>query len=52
MKNYAFLFWAYLVIWLGLAGFLLGSLIRIRRLGERLARVERALARAEGPHAD
>ena len=52
MKNYAFLFWAYTVIWLGLAAFLLGSLIRIRRLGERLARVERELARSEGPRAD
>jgi CcmD family protein len=47
LKNYAFLFWAYLVIWLGLAAFLLGTLLRMRRVAERLDRVERELARPE-----
>jgi len=47
MKNYAFLFWAYLVIWLGLAGFLLGTLVRMRRVDERLDRLEHELARSE-----
>ncbi len=47
MKNYAFLFWAYLVIWLGLAAFLFGTLLRMRRVADRLDRVERELARSE-----
>ena len=47
MKNYAFLFWAYVVIWAGLAGFLLAGMIRLRRVGDRLERIERELSRAE-----
>ena len=45
MKSYAFLFWAYNVIWLVLAGYLLAMMLRVRRLGDRLARLERELER-------
>jgi CcmD family protein len=36
MKNYAFLFWGYLVVWAGLTAYLLS-------LGRRLAHVARRL---------
>lgn len=47
MKSYAFLFWAYNVIWLLLAGFLLFVLVRLGRVRRRLDAVERALDSAE-----
>jgi len=40
LKSYEFLFWAYNVIWLGLAGFLLYVFIRTRRVDRRLGRHE------------
>jgi CcmD family protein len=43
LKSYAFLFWAYNVIWLALAGYLLFLLLRVGRIGRRLDGVERAL---------
>jgi hypothetical protein len=45
VKSYAFLFWAYNVIWLVLAGYLLSVMLRVRRLSDRLARLERELER-------
>lgn len=47
MKSYSFLFWAYNVIWLLLAGFLLFVLVRLGRVGRRLDAVERALDDAD-----
>ena len=41
MKSYAFLFWAYNVIWLGLAGYLLLIFLRVRRVDRRLEALER-----------
>jgi len=49
LKSYAFLFWAYNVIWAGLAGYLLFLLLRLRRVDRRLDSVERELReRADG----
>jgi len=48
VKSYTFLFWAYNVIWLLLAGFLLFVLVRLGRVGRRLDAVERALDDADG----
>jgi CcmD family protein len=48
VKNYEFLFWAYNVIWLGLAGWLLTMILRLRKLSERLDRVEREIDRRGG----
>jgi len=45
VKSYAFLFWAYNVIWLVLAGYLLFLMLRLRRLDDRLARLEREIER-------
>ena len=42
MKSYEFLFWAYNVVWLGLAGYLLFMMMRIRKTEARLARLEQA----------
>ena len=42
MKNYGFLFWAYAVIWLGLAAYLVFLGVRLRRVAERLDRLEAA----------
>lgn len=48
MKSYEFLFWAYNVIWLGIAGYLLLLVLRMRRMDQRLNRVERELGRGAG----
>ena len=45
MKSYEFLFWAYNVIWIVLAGYLLMMVFRMRRIDERLGRLERELER-------
>jgi len=47
LKSYAFLFWAYNVIWIGLAGYLLFLFVRLGRVGKRLDAVERALETVE-----
>ena len=41
MKSYAFLFWAYNVIWLGLAAYLLLVFLRVRGVDRRLDALER-----------
>lgn len=43
MKNYAFLFWAYNIVWLGIAGYLLFMFLRLKRLDRRLQGLEREL---------
>ena len=43
MKSYAFLFWAYNVIWAALAGFLLLLILRLRRVDRRLDGVEKSV---------
>ena len=45
MKSYSFLFWAYNVIWIVIAGYLLTMVFRMRRLDERLGRLEREIER-------
>ena len=50
MKNFDFLFWAYNVIWLVIAGYLLTMVLRMRRLDQRLDRVEREIERTAGDH--
>ena len=45
MKSYTFLFWAYNVVWLGLAGYLLMLFTRVRRVDRRLEGLERELAK-------
>jgi CcmD family protein len=43
LKSYEFLFWAYNVVWLGIAGFLLFLILRLRRVNDRLERLEREI---------
>jgi CcmD family protein len=45
VKSYDFLFWAYNVIWLVIAGYLLMMMLRMKRLDKRLGRLERELDR-------
>jgi CcmD family protein len=45
LKSYDFLFWAYNVIWLVIAGYLLMMVTRMKRIDQRLGRVERELDR-------
>ena len=40
MKSYGFLFWAYAVVWLGLAGYLFYLFRRIRKVEERIRRLD------------
>jgi CcmD family protein len=48
VKSYDFLFWAYNVIWLVIAGYLLLMMVRMKRLDKRLGRLERELDRDAG----
>jgi len=47
MKSYNFLFWAYNIVWLGLAAFVLLVFLRLRRTDRRLTRLERELERRD-----
>jgi len=40
LKSYAFLFWAYNVIWAGVAAYLLFLLLRLGRISRRLDTLE------------
>jgi CcmD family protein len=48
MKNYAFLFWGYLVVWAGLTAYIVSLGRRLSRVARRLDTLE-ARTRAEGP---
>lgn len=43
LKSYWFLFWAYNVIWLAIAGFVLLSFLRVRRADRRIDGLEREI---------
>ena len=43
MKSYAFLFWAYNVIWIGLVLYVALLVTRLKRVDRKLAEVEREL---------
>ena len=45
MKSYAFLFWAYNTIWVGIACYLLFVLMRVGRAERRLQALEDATSR-------
>ena len=47
MKSYWFLFWAYNVIWLSIAGFLLLVFLRMRRVDRRIDGLERELKKGD-----
>jgi CcmD family protein len=47
MKSFSFLFWAYNVIWGGIAAYLVLLHLRLRRVGQRLERLEGSLPRDE-----
>jgi len=41
MKGYSFLMWAYNVVWIGLVAYLAFLVVRVRKVSERLDRLER-----------
>ena len=41
MRGYSFLLWAYNIVWLGIAAYLVFLFVRLRRVGDRLERLER-----------
>jgi CcmD family protein len=43
VKNYEFLFWAYNVIWIGLAVYIVSLVLRLKKVSSRLDRLERKL---------
>ena len=43
MKNYEFLFWAYNVIWIGLAAYIVSLVLRLKKVSGRLDRLERKI---------
>jgi len=45
VKSYAFLFWAYNVIWIGIAGYVWLVFARVRRLDRQLTELESELQR-------
>ncbi len=42
MKNFDFLFWAYNVIWLGIGGYIVFLVLRLKAVSERLQRLEKS----------
>ncbi len=48
MRSYAFLFWAYNLVWIGLVAYLVFLLLRLNRVGRRLERLERGGRPAAG----
>jgi CcmD family protein len=46
LKSYAFLFWAYNVVWAGIAVYLLLLFSRLRRVQRRLEDLEAAIERS------
>ena len=47
MKSYPFLYWAYNIIWTGIAAYLVFLMVRLKRVRERLESVERRLGRGD-----
>jgi len=48
MKSYSFLFWAYNVVWIGIAAYVAFLFLRLRSLDGRLDRLERRIERGAG----
>ena len=48
MKNLDYLFWAYTLIWIALAAYLLTLSIRLRRLASQLRRLKSRMPGGEG----
>jgi len=49
MKNYAFLFWGYLVVWLGLTAYFVSIGRRLSRVAHRLDALEARTGRGGAP---
>ena len=43
MKSYAFLFWAYNAIWLGIVGYVVFIVLRLRKLDRKIDRISASL---------
>ena len=48
MKSYAFLFWAYTIVWGGLVTYLVFLLVRLRKVEGRLDWLERKVRPQDG----
>lgn len=48
MRSYDFLFWAYNIIWLAVAGYILMTFLRVRRVETRIDALEREMNRKDG----
>ena len=48
MKNFEFLFWAYNIIWAGIAFYVVFLLLKLRRIDRKIERLERAITREAG----
>ena len=48
MQSYTFLFWAYNVVWIAIAGYMLYTFLKVRRVDRRLDVLERESG-GEGP---
>lgn len=47
MRSYDFLFWAYNIIWLAVAGYILMTFLRVRRVETRITALEREMNRKD-----
>lgn len=47
MKSYSFLFWAYNVVWIGIAVYVASLLARLTRVSARLDRLERIVGKVD-----
>ncbi len=50
-KGYGFLFWAYNIVWIAIAGYITFLVVRLARLRDRIERLERKLAGGGAPKA-
>lgn len=48
-KGYDFLFWAYNVIWIAIAGYVVFLMVRLGRVRDRLDRLEKRLSATPRP---
>jgi CcmD family protein len=56
VRGYNFLFWAYNVVWIGIVAYLAYLFVQLRKVGDRLDRLERRIDRenpegGQGPEA-
>lgn len=48
MRNYEFLFAAFTVVWIGIAAYVAFVAVRLKKVADRIEKLEKAVGRREG----